>query len=272
LYVNCSKPPFDDPDVRWAISYFLDRQQVIDVAFSGYNDPSRLPMPPYPGLQPYFDTVGDLLTTYDTNKFDPDKGSSLLTGRGWTKNADGVWAKADGSLLKMDIVGFNFIGSLAPVVAEQLKRQGVDASFSIPPDGFDRLNNGDYDAATFGHGGSIKDPYDTLRLYQSASVAVPGMSGLINWSRWTNADYDKLVDEVYETPMTDISGLTSLFRQAMEIWLPELPDIQLVQYYQNNALGTTYWTGWPSNEDNYIPEHSDAKTWMLVLNRLQPTS
>jgi peptide/nickel transport system substrate-binding protein len=272
LYVNASRAPFDDPDVRWALSYFLDRQQIIDVAFSGYNQLSKLPMPPYPALQRYVDAVDDLLETYDTNRFDPERGSALLTNKGWKKDASGIWTDASGTPLKMEIIGFNFIGSLAPVVAEQLKRQGVDASFSIPPDGFDRLNKGDYDAATFGHGGSIKDPYDTLRLYQSASVAVPGISGLVNWSQWTNSDYDALVDQVYMTPMTDYDTLEKQFRQAMEIWLPELPDIQLVQYYQNDAMSTKYWTGWPSDDNNYIEEHSDAKTWMLVLNRLEPTS
>jgi peptide/nickel transport system substrate-binding protein len=269
LYVNCKKAPFDDPDVRWALSYFLDRQQIINVAFSGYNKVSHLPMPPYPALQRYFDAVSDLLQTYDTNKFDPGKGTTLLTNKGWKKDAKGIWTSPSGTTLKMDIIGFNFIGSLAPVVAQQLKQQGVDATFSIPPDGFDRLNKGDYDAATFGHGGSIRDPFDTLRLYQTASLAVPGISGLVNWSQWTNADYDKLVDQVYVTPMTDFGTLTSQFRQAMQLWLPQLPDIQLVQYYQNDALNTKYWKGWPSDEDNYIEEHSDAKTWMLVLNHLE---
>lgn len=272
LYVNCSKAPWNDPDVRWALSYFLDRKQIIDVAFSGYNQVSRLPMPPYSALQRYVDAVGDLLQTYDTNEFNPAKGSALLSKKGWKKDANGIWTNPTGSQLKMDIIGFAFIGSLAPVVAEQLKKQGVAASFSIPPDGFDRLNKGDYDAATFGHGGSIKDPYDTLHLYQSASVAVPGLGALVNWSRWTNADYDKLVDQVYMTPMTDYQTLTNLFRQAMQLWIPQLPDIQLVQYYQNDALNTKYWKGWPSDDDNYVEEHSDAKTWMLVLNHLDTAS
>ncbi len=270
LYVNCSKAPFNDPGVRWALSYFLDRQQVVQVAFAGYNQASRLPMPPYPGLQRYFDAVQDLLKTYDTNAFDPAKGAALLISKGWKKNSAGVWADPSGKTLKMDIIGFNFIGAVAPVVTEQLKRQGVDASFSIPPDGFDRLNKGDYDAATFGHGGSIKDPYDTLRLYQSSSVAVPGISGLVNWSRWTSSDYDRLVDQVYGTPMDDYGTLTTLFKKAMQIWLPALPDIQLTQYFQNDALNTSYWKGWPSDDNNYVEEHSDAKTWMMVLNRLQP--
>ena len=32
LYVNNEREPFNDPDVRWALSYFIDRDQIIDVA------------------------------------------------------------------------------------------------------------------------------------------------------------------------------------------------------------------------------------------------
>jgi len=70
--------------------------------------------------------------------------------------------------------------------------------------------------------------------------------------------------------MDDYGTLTTLFKKAMQIWLPALPDIQLTQYFQNDALNTSYWKGWPSDDNNYVEEHSDAKTWMMVLNRLQP--
>ena len=103
----------------------------------------------------------------------------------------------------------------------------------------------------FGHGGSIKDPFETLRLYQSTSVNVPG-GHLVNLAKWSNEAYDKIVDEVYVTPPTEKAKVTELFVKAMEIWLPELPDIPLMQFYHRLPMNTTYWTGYPTQEDSYI--------------------
>ena len=61
LYVNNEVKPFDDKDVRWALSYYIDRDQLIDVGYLGASQVSSLPMPAYPPLQPYFDAVKDLL-------------------------------------------------------------------------------------------------------------------------------------------------------------------------------------------------------------------
>ena len=85
-----------------------------------------------------------------------------------------------------------------------LKRHGVTASLTLPPDFNDRFQKGDYVGSIYGHGGSIREPYDTLRLYQGKSIAVPG-AHLVNFSRWKNPDFDKIVDEVYVTDPQDIA-------------------------------------------------------------------
>ena len=104
LYVNNEVKPFDDKDVRWALSYYIDRQQLIDVGYLGASQVSSLPLPPYPPLEPYFAAVKDLLAKYDTLAFDPKKGDALLSGKGYKKDG-GVWADAQGKKLSVDIIG-----------------------------------------------------------------------------------------------------------------------------------------------------------------------
>jgi peptide/nickel transport system substrate-binding protein len=268
LYVNTETPPFNDADVRWALSYFINRKQVVDVGFLGASQDSALPMPPYPPLIPYFDAVKDLLAKYDTRAFDPKKGEALLQAKGFKKDG-GKWTAPDGKKLSVEIISTGTFGAaLGPVVSELLRRQGVDASFALPPDFNDRFQQGHFVGSIYGHGGSIREPYDTMRLYQGKSIAVPG-AHLVNFSRWKNADYDKLVDEVYVTDPQNVGRLKDLFRAAMEIWLPDLPDIQLVQNHHRIPQSSANWTNWPTAENAYINGASWHLTFPLVMWNLR---
>lgn len=271
LYVNNERPPFNDKDVRWALSYFIDRQQIVDVGYVGASQTAALPMPEYPPLRPYYESVKDLLAKQNTLEFNPKKGEELLTAKGWKKDSTGFWADAQGNHIKLDIIGFGSSGpAIGPVITELLRRQGVDASMSLPPDFDDRFNKGQYSGAIYGHGGSVNDPYYTLRLYQSASVAVPG-GHQVNFARWKNEAYDKIVDEVFVTDMKNKAKLTELWRKAMEIWIPELPDLPLVHNFHRLPMNTTYWTNYPTEQNPYVNGAMQHLTFAMVLWNVQPT-
>ena len=69
-------------------------------------------------------------------------------------------------------------------MVEILKRRGVEAGMALPPDFDSRFQKGEYDGAIYNHGGSVNEPYATLRLYQAASIAVSG-AHQANFSRST---------------------------------------------------------------------------------------
>ena len=66
--------------------------------------------------------------------------------------------------------------------------------------------------------------------------------------------------------------LHKLFREAMEIWLEDLPSIPLVQWYHRIPYNETYWTNWPSADNPYINSAYWHKTWLLVLLNLKPAA
>jgi len=52
MYVNTQVAPWSDKDVRWALSYYIDRKKIVDVAWSGASKETPLPLPDYPPLKP----------------------------------------------------------------------------------------------------------------------------------------------------------------------------------------------------------------------------
>jgi peptide/nickel transport system substrate-binding protein len=158
--------------------------------------------------------------------------------------------------------------ALGPVLPEMLRQGGIDATYSSPPDAGTRYNSGQYTGYIVGHGGSVRDMYYTLALYQSASLAVPG--GLQNLSKWKNAAYDKIVDEFAVADTGDKAKLLALFKSAMEIWLPELPDVQLTEFHHRAPLNQTYWKGFPTQENSYCNPTFWHLTYGYILPFLDP--
>lgn len=269
LIVNIDKPHFDNKDVRWALSYFVDRDELIDVAYGGAGTASLLPWPSYPSLDPFTEAISDLLETYPTNEYNPTKGDQRLTDAGYIKDSEGYWVDAAGSRIELEILGWAIFEDIGPILAAQYKAHGIDASYASPPDTSDRVDRGDFTGNLRGHGGSVAgDPYFTFRMYQSGTLAVPG-AHMINYYRWHNDDFDRIVDDLAITSMADMARLKELTYDAMEIWLDELPDIQLIEWYHRIPMNTTYWTNWPTEDNMYVNGAFWHLTFGMILNELE---
>ena len=270
LYLNTRSGPTADRDVRWALSYLIDRSQIVSVAWSGAATTAKLFVPDYPGLLPYEDSVKDLLTRYDTLEFNPAKADAILQGKGWRKGKNGLYLDATGRPFNLEILGSVDDTNVGPIIVQQLKKGGIASSYGEPPNMLERLISGDYAGALFGHDGTHgSDPLDSLRLYQSGS-ARPGQRP-VNLSLWQNADYDRLVDQMSATSPTENDTMQRLWHQALELWLPDLPDLMLEQSYLRLPTNLTYWTGWPDAANPYVGSahfHLTAARW---LHRLKPT-
>jgi peptide/nickel transport system substrate-binding protein len=266
LGFNCEVAPWDDPEMRWAISYMIDRDQLVEFGYRGAGEPTVLPYPYYQPLLAYVDAAKPLLDQYPTNLFDLDKSAEILTAKGYAKGGDGFWAK-DGQKLSMVITTFSVFADLAPFVTQQLQNAGVDASFQMPTTFINDLMSGQSPVYIWGHGGSVKDPFKTMELYHSKFVKPTGES-TYPFYRWTNAEYDAIVDEMGVTSPDDPKTM-ELFLQGTEIWLKDLPDPPLLQFYHRIPMNTTYWTNWPTEENPYINGGFWHRTMLLIVLGLQ---
>jgi hypothetical protein len=93
-----------------------------------------------------------------------------------------------------------------------------------------------------------------MNNYHPRQLAAPGerlIDGQFNTPRWKGAKSDefaKVVDQMALLPPND-AKLDPLFRQALEIWLADLPNFPLQQQVRIIPYNTTYWTNlqppWP---------------------------
>lgn len=267
LGFNCSKAPFDDPEIRWAINHAIDRAQLVSLGYQGAGAPTLLPFPNYPSLLEYLDPIKAQSSRIDD--FDVAKTASIMEGKGWAKDSGGFWAK-DGKRFPFIIYTLILFQDITPVLVQQLRKAGFDASFkqATGPDFDEHVSTGNMDAFILGHGGSVSDPYFTLRLYQSRYAKPTGERATYPY-RWSNAEYDEIVDTMGTTSPED-PKLHDLFRQAMDLWIPALPDVGLVQWFHRIPTNTTYWTNWPSEENPYINSAYWHRTSPLWIHSLKP--
>lgn len=269
LWFNCEMPPYNDPDVRWAVSYAIDREELVRVAYEGAGQATTVPYPYYPPLMKYIDSIKDLLEQYPTNLYNPAMSERLMRGRGYVTDSEGFWVDAEGKRVQAVIYGFPIFADIGPIIAEQLRKAGFEASYTMPADSYDRMADGTALTMLFGHGASIADPYFTLTLFHSRNYKPTG-TPTYPFSRWRNEEFDKIVDEMGKVPMDD-PRLFDLFHKAMEIWLRELPDAPLVQWHHRIPMNTTYWTNWPTEKNPYVNGAFWHLTLPLLLMNLEPT-
>ena len=269
LGFNNTEEPFSDPAFRRAVSFAIDRRQLVEVGWNGAGDSTLVPFPEFPPMKRFVDAASGLFKKYDHGVYDPSKTAESMLALGWSKDADGFWAR-DGGRAKIVIDGYVFVfQDVAPVLVEQLRRAGYDASYRSATDCYNRMSTGQAKAFLCGTSASIRDPYATLSHYHGRHVRPTGTGAPVFW-RWRNAEFDALVDRMAELPAAD-GEFMRVYLQAMDVWLRELPSIPILAWHQRVPHNETRWKGWPSAENPYINSAYWHRTWLLVLLGLEPT-
>ena len=115
LYLNNAVKPFDDVRVRQALSYAVDKQEVIDLASDGYGTPIGSSM--YPAFGKYFMPE---LTDYYTR--DIEKAKKLLADAGYPNGFEFTIAVPSNMPPHIDT---------AQVLVEMFKEIGVSAKIEL---------------------------------------------------------------------------------------------------------------------------------------------
>ncbi|MGH8436717.1 MAG: ABC transporter substrate-binding protein [Pseudomonas sp.] len=201
---NVLHQPLDKLEVRQALDMAVNKQGIIDAVYQSAGQLAVNGMPPTQWS--YDDSIKDA-------GYNPEKAKELL-------KAAGVKDGTEITLWAMPVQ--RPYNPNAKLMAEMLQsdwaKVGIKAKIVTYEWGeyLKRAKAGEHDAMLIGWSGDNGDPDNWLGTLYGCD-AVDGN----NFSKWCNADYDKLIKEAKRT--TDQAKRTELYKQAQHILKDQVP-------------------------------------------------
>ncbi len=270
---NTTLPPWDDPEMRWAINMLIDRERIVKIAYEGTTIASKSPFPAYPPLNRFVDMmVGD--PNFDKLwKVDVAGAQKIFESKGWVKKGD--YYEKDGKQLAMAIETHEaFIEKqrIADQLVEMFQAAGINATHRKIAGATwgDNLAFGKFEVRMgWQNCGSINEPWATLDTLSNRWLKPVGERASTNGWRWNNQEYSDLVAQIGVLPLGD-PKIDELTKKALSLYYKELPTIPVTQAKKLIPFDTTYWTGWPDAKNNYL----HATTWWqsthIIIHNLKP--
>lgn len=268
---NTTKAPFDDPNVRKALSMAVDRDQVTSIGMQGYTKPADCT-----GLSGAYDSWRDAAVadacTWTTR--DVDGAGKLLDAAGITVGADGKRVLPGGAPFAFDFsVGATSSDwvSVGNVIAQNLAELGVTVTVSARD--WAEVNS-TYQNGTFDSGivwsNNAPTPYQFYRGVMSTGTVKPvGEQSFDNFHRYGNPQADALLAQFAAT--ADEAQQKTIMNELQELFAASAPVVPLFPGPEFGAASTARFTGWPDADNPYAPLGAvRARTAVLILTTLEP--
>ena len=268
LYPNHTKAPFDDLNVRKAISLSIDRELLVKVALHNYVPPAD-----ESGLSSAYDKwhMEEWSSRDRWANHNPERAKRLLDEAGWVL-IDGQRQK-DGRILELQVSvvsGWSDWVRAAQVVSRSLQEVGIQASVLNQDFGswFQRLQQGEFDLSL---GWSEEGPHP-IGFYESMlsarAVKPVGESASINWHRYADPTADALVDAFEHT--SDPVKQLQIGQLLQKSFVENVPAIPLFLNPSWGEFNSTRIKGFPSRDNPYArlsPNH--VPETLLVMTQLE---
>jgi len=200
--LNCSKPPFDNINMRRAISYAIDREKILDTM---YEKRGRLSGGPVPDVLRKW----DLPNYYEYN---PQKAMDLIAKEGFS-----------GRTIYFHITADQEIVDIAEVIQSYIKAIGIDVKIKqLEWSAYkESVNKGEPDIFYLSWWADYPDPENFLfPLFHSSNHGPAG-----NRTRYTNHIVDALIEKGQSTIYEKQRNL--YYKKAEEIIIADTPWVPL---------------------------------------------
>lgn len=202
INLNCADPILSDVKVRQALSYMVNREQILNSIYKGIGSVAKGPIPP--GMWAY---TADL----PSYTYDPNKAKALLDEAGWKVGADGKRSK-DGKPLKLTIRTHSEDPDrrqLIEVLQAELTNIGIQADTNVIDFAsfFADVQAGKYQMGVIGWLNLANPDQATFRQFT--------IGGAGNYGKCEDAQIDKLIKDARVT--LDQAKAKDLYQQASKM-------------------------------------------------------
>lgn len=218
LDLNTKKEVFGDVDVRHALSYAIDRDQIVKYVLFGVGSAESVP---FSSDMPW---TNESVRSYSYN---PEKARELLARSGWSdSDKDGILDKS-GKPLELSLLSYATRPGLVPVseaLVGELKEMGINVNLEVLEWGAieERRKKGDWDMVLFATNCAlIPDPqYYLQRSY--------GTDGSYNYVSYSNPVVDGLLSRSMETE--DLLTRYDLLKRVQSITQEDAINVIVAHY------------------------------------------
>lgn len=207
LLPNNTNKPLDDPRVRQAISYALDREALVAGAFFGQATPIT------GGVIPEWNWAYASDVQFTTPKGEPDKGKALLAEAGYPDGFETTMTIASSFPAQM---------AMAPIIQSNLEKIGIKAkigTMEIPRYWDEVWSTSNFDITTMYWLSPLADPDDFVANNYACGMA-------INVQKYCSEEMDALLKEGRTAPSQD--ARKEVYRRQQELSMTDMPIVPLV--------------------------------------------
>jgi peptide/nickel transport system substrate-binding protein/oligopeptide transport system substrate-binding protein len=200
--LNCSKPPFNNPDVRKAINYAIDREKILDTVYEGRGRLAKGPVP-------------DNIRTWENKpgyEYNPQKAREIIEREGLEKTAITFYVTADQDVVDIAEVIQSYMHAVGmKVTIKQLEWSAYKEA----------LNRAEPNMFYLSWWADYPDPENFLfPLFHSSNF---GAGGNRTWYR--NLEVDSVIEKAQQT--LDRKERNLLYQKAEELIITDAPWVFL---------------------------------------------
>ena len=253
LHTNTKDPILQNTNVRKAISYAINREQVVKVGMYNYTSPAHVTSLAGPMAKWHSPKINE---KENWTAFNLEKANELLDNAGYKWKNKNERIDSNGSPLKFNIIvvsGWSDWVRSAQVISQNLKKVGIQATVRTYDFGawIARMQQGNFQMAV-GWADKGATPYNFFKSMMFSEYVKPlGETADINWHRFGIKEADFLIKEFEQT--SDENKIKNIIYKLQHLFIEHAPGIPLFAELSWAECNSKYFTNFPSAENPYGP-------------------